>query len=123
MADEPLHERYETALSSLKRRASQVDLAGFEQAVWSEIALREERGWRRLLVWWREVRFPFPVGATCEIAAMAAGAFLGISQADVYDRESALALEQRYVESIHPVLRSAHHHHQDLGSETSRETK
>ncbi|MEZ5325884.1 MAG: hypothetical protein R3F19_12580 [Verrucomicrobiales bacterium] len=64
---------FETALSSLKERSGEVDLAGFEHHVWSEIAIRDERGsW---LQWLQGGRFlmPAPATAAVAIAAIVAG--------------------------------------------------
>ena len=111
MANDPSNDPFEAGLEALKERRDEVDLSNFEHTVWSEIALRDERGLRRWLSWFQaaQIRLPVPVAATFGIVAIAAGSLLGISQADAYSRESSLALEQRYVESIHPVLMSTHH--------------
>ena len=111
MANHPPDDPFEAGLESLKQRKSEVDLSEFEHRVWSEIALRDERGIRRLWSWLQaaQIRFPVPVAATFGIVAIAAGSLFGVSQANAYGRQSSLALEQRYVESIHPVLMSSHH--------------
>ena len=100
---------FETALHSLKERSGEVDLSGFEHHVWSEIAIRDERGsW---LQWLQGGRFlmPAPATAAVAIAAIGAGITLGFSQAESYGKQASLDLEQRYVESIHPVMMSASH--------------
>jgi len=111
MANEPPKDLFQDALDSLKQREDEFDLSNFEHGVWSEIALRDESGLRRWLSWLQgtQIRLPIPVAATFGIVAIAAGGFLGVSQANAYGRESSLTLEQRYVESIHPVMMSAHH--------------
>ena len=111
MANENPQDRFEAALQSLKQREDEVDLSNFEHGVWSEIALRDERGLRRLWAWFQEAqpRLSVPVAATFGIVAIAVGSILAFSQANAYSRESSMALEQRYVESIHPVLMCAHH--------------
>ena len=111
MANDPSNDPFEAGLEALKERRDEVDLSSFEHTVWSEIALRDERGLRRWLSWFQaaQIRLPVPVAATFGIVAIATGSLLGISQADAYSRESSLALEQRYVESIHPVLMCTHH--------------
>ncbi len=111
MANHPPDDPFEVGLESLRQRKSEVDLSEFEHRVWSEIALRDERGIRRLWSWLQaaQIQFPVPVAATFGIVAIAAGSLFGVSQANAYGRQSSLALEQRYVESIHPVLMSSHH--------------
>ena len=111
MVNHPPDDPIEAGLESLRERKIEADLADFEHRVWSEIALRDERGLRRFWSWLQaaQVRFPVPVAATFGIVAIGAGSLMGISQAGAYGRQSSLALEQRYVESIHPVLMSSHH--------------
>lgn len=110
MADDLSNDTLEDGIKALKERRDEFDLSNFEQRVWSEIALRDERGLRRWLSRFQaaQIRLQVPVAATLGVVAIAAGSFLGLSQADAYGRESSLALEQRYVESIHPVLMSTH---------------
>ncbi|MCB1096671.1 MAG: hypothetical protein KDN22_13925 [Verrucomicrobiae bacterium] len=113
MKNEP-DDLFETALNSLKERSGEVELSGFEHHVWSEIAIRDERG--SLLQWLQGGRFLMPAPATAAVAivAIGAGITLGFAQAESYGKQASLALEQRYVESIHPVMMSANH----VGSHT-----
>ena len=43
------------------------------------------------------------------VAAIVAGGFFGLSEANAYARESSMALEERYVQSIHSVMMSERH--------------
>ncbi len=47
-----------------------------------------------------------PALAACVVGAIALGSLIGLSKAQAYDRETSLAVERRYVESIHPVMMS-----------------
>ena len=101
---------FETALDALKERSDEVDLSTFEHGVWTEIAIRDESSW--WLRWLPVDRFltPAPVTAFCA-SAVVLGVFLGFSQADAYGKRAALDMEERYAESIHPVMMSETHTH------------
>ena len=95
------------ALDSLKSEPPH-DLDNFEHGVWSEIALRENStrsGWRR---WFLSASplFPMPVTAAFATIAIIAGVSLGMSKANAYGKAAAETMEQNYVSSIHPILKS-----------------
>ena len=73
MANDPSNDPFEAGLEALKERRDEVDLSNFEHTVWSEIALRDERGLRRWLSWFQaaQIRLPVPVAATFGIVAIA----------------------------------------------------
>lgn len=100
---------FETALRSLREREDEFDLTQFEQGVWSEIALRDESLLRRCWVWIKEggSGVPLPAAFACGVVAIVSGVVLALSQSNAYGKQASLAMEQRYVESIHPVLMSA----------------
>ena len=102
---------FETGLRSLRERANEVDLSQFEHGVWSEIALRDETVLRRCWTWIKEggSRVPVSAAVACGLVAIISGVVLGLSQSDAYSEQASLAMEQRYVESIHPVMMSARH--------------
>ena len=102
-------ELFKSALEALKERSHEVDLSTFEHHVWSEIAIREEHGrWLQRLL---RGRFLMAPAATAGFAVIAivAGVSLGFSRADAYGTQASHDLEQRYVESIHPMMMSAAH--------------
>lgn len=102
---------FEDALRSLKDRTGEIDLSGFEHRVWSEIAIRDERGLRRWFAWLEEgpIRLPLSAALGSAAAAVFLGVAAGVSQAGSYEKSASLAMERRYVESIHPVMMSANH--------------
>ena len=80
--------------------------------MWAEIAVRERVGAARVLRWFRggSPAIPNAVAAACAVAALALGATAALDRAGRYAEESSLAMEARYVASIHPVLRSEAQH-------------
>ena len=107
---------FESALDALKERSCEVDLASFEHGVWNEIAIRDESGgWLRFLSV-DTLLTPAPVTVICSVAVVF-GVLLGFSQADAYEKRAALDMEERYVESIHPVMMSASHSHPNSHTE------
>ena len=101
---------FDKALQALKSRSDEVDLATFEHDVWSEIAIRDEAGsWLRWLPVER-ILSPAPLTALF-VTAIALGVLFGFSQAAAYGKRAASDMEERYVESIHPVMMSATHTH------------
>ncbi len=112
MSENDYEKKFESALESLRETTEAGDVKGFEHEVWSEITHREEgRGWRSWLAWLQSggILMPAPAAAASVLVAVFAGASFGLSEANAYGKEAALALEQRYVESIHPVMMSASH--------------
>ena len=109
--DNEFQNKLDKALQSLKERPATGRFSGFERAVWSEIAIRGTREDGRRFRWF--VGDPgsprISIGIACGMLAIIAGAALGFLQAEAYGKEASLSLEQRYVESIHPVLMSSHH--------------
>ena len=78
------------------------DLLALEKE--QEIAIRDGASGT---AWFSAV--PTPALVACCVVAMALGSLIGLSRAQAYDRESSLAVERRYVESIHPVMMSVDH--------------
>ena len=105
--DDPL----EVALRSLRDRSGEIDLSRFEHSVWSEIAIRDERGFRGWFAWLENGRMRLSLPAVLGSAAVAVlvGTVAGFSQAASYEKSASLAMELRYVETIHPVMMSANH--------------
>lgn len=106
MKNREYQEKFETALKGLGER-TRADSSGLEQAVWAEIAIRGDSEGFRWLEWLRGK--PALVAAPVAALAVAAGFYLGFSRAEAYGKEVSLAMEQKYVESIHPVMMSASH--------------
>ena len=104
MDPERYDEQFTSALSVVKDNREALDLGGFEHGVWSEIAIRDGASGT---AWFSAV--PTPALVACCVVAMALGSLIGLSRAQAYDRESSLAVERRYVESIHPVMMSVDH--------------
>jgi hypothetical protein len=107
MNDDTFTKNLNAALDTLKSEPP-LDLDNFEHGVWSEIALRENSvpsSWRR---WFQSATplFPMPVTAAFATIAIIAGVSLGMSKADAYGKAAAETMEQNYVSSIHPVLKS-----------------
>jgi len=107
MKHEGYDDQFEAALQSLQGQGAGQDLTGFEHEVWSEIAIRD--GGRTSAGTASSSSLPAPALAACVVGAIALGSLFGLSKAQAYDRESSLAVERRYVESIHPVMMSADH--------------
>ena len=101
---------FDAALQALKSRSDEVDLSNFEHDVWSEIAIRDEAdSWLR---WLPVERILTPAPLTALFAmAIALGVLFGFSQAAAYGKRAASDMEERYVETIHPVMMSATHTH------------
>ena len=102
MKTDRFDEQFDAALESLKGREGEVEVASFEHEVWSEVAIRDgaASAWFSL---------PAPALAACAVFAIALGSLFGLTKAQAYDEETSLAVERRYVESIHPVMMSADH--------------
>lgn len=107
---------YETkldgALKDLRDEDSEVATDGFEHKVWSEISIQSERKWLDVFRWFsgrRSFGIPIPASAILTVFAVAMGSALAIFQSAAYGKQAELALEQQYVESIHPVLMSSNH--------------
>lgn len=96
-------EQLSTALGSLKAADKGRDLTHFEHEVWSEIAIREKESGD----WFGSISAP--ALAACGVAAIALGSLFGMSKAQAYEKKTSLAIEQRYVETIHPVMMSTDH--------------
>ena len=101
MKNDPYDEQFESALNSLKGAGQ--DLSDFEHGVWSEVAIREGA----TAAWLN--RIPTPALAACCVFAVVLGSLFGLTRAQAYGEKTSLAVEQSYVESIHPVLMSADH--------------
>ena len=111
MNEKDYKKRFDSAIESMTQREPPGDLAGFEHGVWTEIALQNRSDWRRIadLVLGRGFSIPIPIAACVAVLSIAAGAAFGMSQGDAYGRKTSLALEERYVQTIHPVMRSEIH--------------
>ena len=111
MKDDDYKERLDSALKSMKQKLPPGDLKGFEHHVWTEIALHNGGGWRRIadLIQGRGISMPIPIAACVAVLSIAAGAAFGMSQGNAYGRKASLELEERYVQTIHPVMRSESH--------------
>jgi len=112
MSNDDYQDKLGTALETLReRRADSEQLSSFEHEVWSEIAIRDEQQRWRWLAWLRDrsTALPIPAAACMLVAAIVAGGFFGLSEANAYARESSMALEERYVQSIHSVMMSERH--------------
>ena len=107
MKQERYEDQFNEALDSIRGGRGSLDSAGFEHAVWSEIAIRDGGAQAAESGWFSSP--PAPALAACVVGAIALGSLFGLSKAQAYDRESSLAVERRYVESIHPVMMSADH--------------
>ena len=108
MKDSDYEEKFADARDALRSSGEPVDVSRFEHVVWTEIAIRNERGRLRWADWFSGRHFLVAAPAAAAIAIVA-GIYLGFSQAAAYGKEASLAMEQRYVESIHPVMMSANH--------------
>lgn len=107
MNNDTFEQKFDSTLDSLRVESSE-NLTDFEHGVWTEIALHESRAqstWRR---WFQSDRplFPMPVTAAFAAIAVTVGITLGMSKADAYDKAASQTMEQNYVSSIHPVLKS-----------------
>lgn len=121
MNDDDFQSRFDQARDALKRESAvdEESLRGFEHGVWSEIALRDEKAGLR---WWRLLaRAPLASAAVAAVS-IASGIILGLTQASAYGRETAREFEQRYLESIHPVMMSnSTHPHPHFDGEAPHE--
>jgi hypothetical protein len=108
MDDAQFGEKLEDALRRLRAAGGAGGLEGFEREVWAEVAVRERGGAARVFRWFRggSPTIPNAVAAACAVAAFALGAAAALDRAERYAAEASLAMEARYVASIHPVLRS-----------------
>ena len=109
MKKDQFDEQFDTALSALKDDATDLELSGFEHGVWSEIAIRDEEAPSRSRWFSAGFSLPAPAMAACAVLAILLGSVVGLSRAQAYEKEASLAVEKRYVESIHPVMMSADH--------------
>jgi hypothetical protein len=102
MKNAPFDAQFSSALDSLKGADQDCSHEGFEHHVWSEIAIREKQQTAWLAI-------PAPALAACCVFGIVVGSLFGMNKAQAYEEETSLAVEQRYVESIHPVMMSADH--------------
>ena len=108
MNNQPYDKAFQQALRKLKDERCYGELVDFEHQVWSEIANRDLDnrvfGLANLLSL-RTV--PIPVAISCAGLSILIGAWAAMVQASAYDKQTTQLFEQKYVESIHPVLMSA----------------
>ena len=107
-SDEVYQKKYDTAINSMGKKDPKFN--GFEQRVWAEIALRNESGWKSFKVFQCfRISVSTPIAVLIALLAIAVGAFFGVSRGNAYDREVSMALEKRYIQTIHPIMRSKNH--------------
>lgn len=102
----PPSDPFERALDHYRNTRPEVDLSGFERGVWSRISSPGEK------------RFLESGTSPIGLPRLLAGAFLGAAVglflawfgANLYSERQHQQVEQRYVETIHPVWRSSHLH-------------
>ena len=118
MTEDPFENHLERAKDRLRADSGVGDLRDFEREVWAEIALHDERWTARLARFFREgvPRVPVPAVAGSVAAAALLGGLAATIQADIYGESRSDAMEQRYVATIHPVLRSESGDHQHQAS-------
>jgi hypothetical protein len=111
MKKDPFSKQFDHALEQLRGSPGADDLDGFEREVWAEIALRDERFFPKLRRWIFDGLPTISTAAATGVAAVAM--FLGVAmaffQAEAYGEQASRSMEERYVASIHPVLRSESH--------------
>ena len=107
MKKDPFDEQLDSALEELRESGGDHELPDFERRVWTEIALHEESRWARFARLLREGKSPTPkwvaVGCT---AAIVIGIICANLRVASYRNLATKTMEQRYVASIHAVLRS-----------------
>ncbi|MAS95046.1 MAG: hypothetical protein CMO55_17765 [Verrucomicrobiales bacterium] len=98
----------ERAAQELRGRGDVGDLRDFERGVWAEIALHDERWTTRVVRFFRDgvPTVPVPAIAGSVAVAVLLGVLSAMVQANAYGESRSDAMEQRYVATIHPVLRS-----------------
>lgn len=113
MEKEPFDEQLHAALQELRRSGNEDDLREFERGVWAEIALHDESRWAKIVRCLQGGIIPIPKVAVigCASAAVVIGATSAMFQARAYGETAGESMEQQYVSSIHPVLRSSGHQH------------
>lgn len=102
----PPSDPFERALEQYWNTRPDIDLSGFERGVWSRISSL-----------WKKRFFEGGAGSI-GLPRLIGGAFLGAAVglllawlgANLYGERQRQQVEQRYVESIHPVWRSSHQH-------------
>lgn len=110
MNSDPYDKQFDTALNEVKGGHPDVDQSSFEHEVWSEIAIRDGEAPAGRSAWFATgFSLSAPALAACCVVAVAVGSLFGLTKAQAYDKEASLAVERRYVESIHPVMMSADH--------------
>jgi len=111
MKKDPFDEQFDSALHELNRSGNDDDLHDFERGVWAEIALHDESRWAKVVRCLQGGFTPIPKAAVfgCAGAAVVIGVTSAMFQARAYGESAGETMEQQYVTSIHPVLRSAGH--------------
>lgn len=111
MKKDPFPEKLESALDRLRSDPESSDLRDFERKVWAEIALHDERPVTRLRRWFSDgvpiLTRPAAIGIPALTIVL--GAAAALAQSSKYKEQTTLTMEQRYVSSIHAVLRSETH--------------
>lgn len=108
MSNSSFQESFEQAKEQLNADCQSLDLQSFEREVWAEISFRDERWpkrvWRIFSENFSSVFRPALIGSIAMAALL--GVLLAVSQANAYGESRAQELEQRYVATIHSILRS-----------------
>ncbi|MCG8600892.1 MAG: hypothetical protein MI807_12175 [Verrucomicrobiales bacterium] len=108
MKEDPFSEKLESTLDHLRSDPESGDLRDFERKVWAEIALHDERPIARIRRWFSDGVPVLTKPAAIGIPALTIllGAAAAVAQSSKYKEQATLSMEQRYVSSIHAVLRS-----------------
>lgn len=108
MTEDPFENHLEQAKDRLRADSGVGNLRDFERGVWAEIALHDERWTTRVarFFWERDTLVPVPAVAGSVMAAVLLGVLSAMVQANAYGESRSEAIEQRYVATIHPILRS-----------------
>ncbi|MEC5129457.1 hypothetical protein VSU19_22035 [Verrucomicrobiales bacterium BCK34] len=111
MKEDDFSKQLDHALDGLRRDSAADNLDNFEREVWAEIALRDDHRLPRLR---RLLADGLPTISTTAATSVAISTvFLAVgmafSRANTYVREVSHSMEERYVASIHPILRSESH--------------
>jgi len=115
MDKDPFDDQLDSALRELRNGDVGHELRDFERGVWAEVALHDETRWAKIMQWIRGGITPVPriAAFSCAIAAIAIGVTSAMFQTRAYGEALTESMEQRYVASIHPVLRSVEHNREN----------
>lgn len=116
MKEDPFNHQLDSALDQLRIEPKTGDLTGFEREVWAEIALRDERLLPKLRRWLDEGAplIARPVAFALPVLTVFLGVAAAVAQTAKYEDVTKRSMEERYVSSIHAILRSESHQHEPL---------